>query len=234
MRRKGEPTDEERNEAISRVIEKFPQLIEYYIAGKEETGGEAKNVSAKRVRESEQLLIKNVRKLGELLAGTGFYKLPRAPATHTEALARVKFLKDVIENKGGHRMFYVDGRAIQREKDLRILYRLTWFATVVAVDAEVNDGRGPVDYSVSHGAADKTLVEFKLAHNSQLAKNLKSQTKIYEKAGDAQGSITVIMYFSEEELAKVKRVLVEVGRDDDETIVLIDARDDNKPSGSKA
>jgi len=53
--------------------------------------------------------------------------------------------------------------------------------TVVAVDAEVNDGRGPVDYSISHGAVDKTLVEFKLASNSQLAKNLKSKQKSTKK-----------------------------------------------------
>jgi hypothetical protein len=68
----------------------------------------------------------------------------------------------------------------------------------------------------------------------QLARNLKSQTKIYERAGDARRSITVIMYFSAEELARVQRVLRDVGRDADKTIVLIDAREDNKPSGSKA
>lgn len=87
---------------------------------------------------------------------------------------------------------------------------------------------------MSLGAADKTLVEFKLASNPQLARNLKGQTKIYEKAGDAQSSITVIVYFSREELARMQRVLKEVGRDKDETIILIDARNDNKPSGSKA
>jgi hypothetical protein len=233
-RRKGGPTEQERHEAVSRVIGKFPQLIEYYIAQKEETGEEATSVSADRVKESEQLLINNVRKLAGLLGSTDFYRIPSSPGTFKQALARIKFLKDVIENKGGHRIFYVKGKAIQREKDLQVLYRLTWFASVVAVDAEVNDGRGPVDYSISYGAGDKTLVEFKLARNSQLAKNLKSQTKIYEKAGDAHGSITVIMYFSREELARVQKILKDVGRDKDERIVLIDARDDNKPSASKA
>ena len=220
--------------AVSRVIDNFPEVIEYYIASKENNGDQATKVSASRVRETEQLLIKNVRHLAGLLAESAFYSIPSTRITYEQAMKRVEFLRGVIEKKGGHRFFYVNRQAIEREKDLHILYRLTWFATVVAVDAEVNDGRGPVDYSVSLGAADKTLVEFKLASNSQLTKNLKSQTKIYEKAGDAQSSITVIVYFSKEELAKVQRILKEVGRDKDETIVLIDARSDNKPSGSKA
>ena len=37
------------------------------------------------------------------------------------------------------------------------------FASPYSVDAEVNNGRGPVDFRVSLGAADQTLVEFKLA-----------------------------------------------------------------------
>jgi hypothetical protein len=234
IRRDREPTEQERHAAVSRVIDNFPAVIEYYIAAKESDGDQATKVSASRVGESEQLLIKNVRQLAGLLAGSAFYNIPSTGVTYGQAMERVNFLKDVIENKGGHRFFYVNGQPIEREKDLHILYRLTWFATVVAVDAEVNDGRGPVDYSVSLGAADKTLVEFKLASNSQLARNLKSQTKVYEKAGDAQVSITVIVYFSREELARVQRVLKEVGREKDETIVLIDARNDNKRSGSKA
>jgi hypothetical protein len=63
---------------------------------------------------------------------------------------------------------------------------------------------------------------------------LKSQTTIYEKAGDAQRSISVIMYFSQQDLARVNSILKELGRNEDKTIVLIDARNDNKPSGSKA
>src|SRR5439155_4096741 len=139
------------------------------------------------------------------LSESAFYRIPAVPSTFDDAMARVQFLKDVIENKGGHRIFYVNGQPVEREKDLHILYRLTWFASVSAIDAEVNNGRGPVDYSVSYGAADKSLVEFKLASNSHLAKNLTNQTRIYEKAGDARKSITVITFFSKEDLARVER-----------------------------
>jgi hypothetical protein len=77
-------------------------------------------------------------------------------------------LKDVIENKGGHRLFYIDDKPIEREADLQILYRLVWFGTPSDVSREVDDGRGPADFKVSRGAKDKTIVEMKLAKNSHL------------------------------------------------------------------
>ena len=72
------------------------------------------------------------------------------------------------------------------------------------VSREVNDGRGPADswraytdFKISEGSkVYKSLVEFKLAKNSQLKRNLKNQTKIYEKASDAKQSIKAIVYFS--------------------------------------
>jgi hypothetical protein len=47
-------------------------------------------------------------------------------------------------------------------------------------------------------------------------------------------SVTVIICYSEAELEKVQRVLAELRLTEDLSIVLIDARDDNKPSASKA
>lgn len=95
-------------------------------------------------------------------------------------------------------------------------------------------GRGPADFKISLGSKDKAIVEFKLAKNSQLKKNLKHQTGIYEKASDALCSVKVIIYFSEAELKRVMAILEELGLVFDKDIVLIDARSDNKPSGSKA
>jgi len=146
----------------------------------------------------------------------------------------VAFLKDVIENKGGHKVFYVKGKPIQRETDVHILYRLTWFATSSDVSREVNAGRGPADFKISRGAKDKTLVEFKLASNSHLEKNLANQTKVYQKASDAKRAIRVILYFTKAEHDRVVAILKRLKLDKDDSIVLIDARSDNKPSGSKA
>ncbi len=124
---------------------------------------------------------------------------------------------------------------MQREADLHILYRLTWFASTSDVGREANDGRGPVDFKISRGAKDKVLVEFKLAKNTQLERNLLNQTRVYEKASDAtHSSIKVIIYFSALEFERVKNILKRNKLEDCKDIVLIDARDDNKPAGSKA
>ena len=55
-------------------------------------------------------------------------------------------------------------------------------ATEYDVNREVNNGRGPVDFKVSKGSKDTTLVEFKLASNTKLKKNLENQVEIYKKA----------------------------------------------------
>jgi hypothetical protein len=114
------------------------------------------------------------------------------------------------------------------------MFHLTWFASSDDVTPEANAGRGPVDFKISHGAFDKTLVEFKLASNSKLAQNLQKQVEIYKKAHDTDKAIKVIIFFSDEEEQRVKKILKALGLADEKYIVLIDARKDNKISASKA
>jgi hypothetical protein len=227
-------SDNEMREAIRKTIQAFPQILDYYIAYKEQRGDEAISVSEAEVELTEMLFKHSVMELvNQLHHATSFYKLQEN--SHQAARARVEFLKDVIENKGGHRIFYIDGKPIQRERDLQVLFKLTWFASPLDISREVNDGRGPVDYVVSHGALDKTLVEFKLAKNTHLKRNLENQLRIYEAASNpTHKSLKVILYFSHDELERVATVLEELGLENDESIILIDARADNKPSGSKA
>lgn len=227
------PTGPERKEAARKTYLQFPQLIDYYIRHKEDNGDHAVSISHLKVLESQQLYVDQFRALVDLLANrTGFYNVPGN--THDEARARLQFLKDVIENQDGYKLLYVKGEPIKRENDLQILYRFTWFATTSDVNREVNNGRGPVDFKVSRGSRDKTLVEFKLASNSALQRNLESQVEIYEKANDAKKSFKVIIYFSSSELARVERILKRLKWEKNPFIFLIDARKDNKPSASKA
>ena len=233
------PTDEkatkkEVKEAIAKVAERFPQVLDFYIREKEENGDRAVSVADQNVREVEAIFVNNVQTLvANYLGPGGFYNT--SGTTGSEALERVMFLKDVVENKGGHKIFYVDGSPIQREEDLHILYRLVWFATPSDVTREANDGRGPADFKISRGASDKTIVEFKLAKNTQLKRNLEKQCAIYEKASDAtHPSVKVIFFFTEQQLERVLKILKELKMENDPNIVLIDACADNKPSGSKA
>lgn len=149
-----------------------------------------------------------------------------------DARARVLFLKQVIENGGGHSLFVgKEGNLITKEKDLHVLYKLTCFGSDFNVSQEVNNGRGAVDFLISNGAFDKALVEFKLASNTKLKAVLK-QVEIYERANSTAQSIKVILAFSDKELSRAKRIVNELGKSEDTNIILIDADASNKPSAS--
>jgi len=227
------PKKEDIRSAKTSTLIRFPELIDYFIKYKEEHGERAESLASAKVEFSRALYLQQFRQLPQLLKeSTRFYETPGV--TYEEAYQRVLFFKDVIENKGGHRIFYVKGDPIEREEDLHILYRMTWFASASDVTREANDGRGPVDFKVSLGSKDKTLVEFKLASNSQLKRNLKRQASVYEKASDAKETIKVIVYFTAAEKKRVDAILKELKMASDRNVVLVDARKDNKSSGSKA
>ncbi len=226
-----QPTLKEIAIAVNQTIQQYPELLDFYIKQKEENKEGAKNISKEKVLEVETLFKSNVQYLiHELLKQSEFYSLP-PEGSFNEALKRVLYLKDFIENKDGYKLFYYKNEPIKREADLQVIYRLTWYSSPFDVNREVNNGRGPVDYTVSKGSRDKTLIEFKLASNSKLRMNLENQVKVYEEANDTKQSIKVIMYFNDVEYVKLTKVLKELNLENDPNIVLIDARD-NKPSAS--
>ncbi len=227
------PKKKEIAAAIWAVVSKYPAFIDYYIRYKEEHGDDARSISKERVLEIQTLFVTELSGFIEsLFRESGFYETPAE--TLEESYQRVQFLKNVIENKDGYRIFYQRGLPIKREQDLQIMFRLTWYATPSDVTREANEGRGPVDFKISRGSSDKSLVEFKLASNSKLKQNLEKQVEIYKKAHDTNKAIKVILFFTEEEEMKTRKVLTELGLLGEKYIVLIDARNDNKPSASKA
>ena len=227
-----EPTADDFREAALETVRKFPFLLDVYIKMKEDTGDQALSVSDEKVLFAQLVFNNAVRGLSELLP-EDFYASPPV-GTYQEAQDRLRYLKHVIEDQGGHRFFYQDGKPIRREKDLHVLYRLVWFGTKSDFGAEADDGRGPVDFKISYGAKDKTLVEFKLAGSSSLKNNLKKQLPIYQKASDAPKGIKAIVYFTEKDFERADGIVAELGMTGSPNIVFIDARSDNKPSGSKA
>ncbi|HUW96462.1 MAG TPA: hypothetical protein VMW58_11805 [Anaerolineae bacterium] len=227
------PTAPEKRAAITLAARQYPELLEYYIRFKEDRGDEAVSMSEERVARANDFFVDQARVLkSHLLRHTQFYDL--VGDTLAEARQRVEFLKDVVENKGGWRVFYVHGKPVRREKDVQILYRLTWNGTPSDVSREVDNGRGPADFKISRGALDKSIVEFKLASNPQLRRNLEKQVEIYKKASDADEALKVIVYFTEDEYGRVLGILDELGIRRDPNVILMDARSDNKPSASKA
>lgn len=224
--------EREKRAAAMRTIEQFHELLDYYIRWKEEHGADAHRSADMKVRETHQQFVGNIKALvSEHLAGTEFYQYD---SSYEQSMKRVMYLKHVIEDQGGHRLFYVNGQPIQREVDLHVMFRLTWFNNSADLDlnAEVNNGRGPVDFKVSKGRKNSSLVEFKLAKNTALEKNLQHQVTIYEKASDVKKSIKAIMYFNDTELQRTQNIIKRLKLTGCKDIVLIDASP--KASASKA
>lgn len=230
----GNHTQKKRHEAIHKALLEFPELIDHYVRYKEEHGDSAIDISSDKVKASENLYIKNFKEFANSVRDDGEFDKYNGNS-YEEIIHRAKYLKHRIEDCDGYRIFYHDQKPQCREVDLKILFLMTWYASPYDTNTEVNNGRGPADLVVSKGSKDKALAEFKLASNSQLKTNLQNQTQIYEKAAVAtHKTVKMILYFSLSELEKVKIILKDLNLENDESIILIDARSDNKVSASKA
>lgn len=228
-----DPTPKQANAARATTISVFPELIDIYLRFKEEDGDGAVALSQE---ETEYLRTVFVGVLGDVVSS--YWMLPemadRPRATsYDEVLYRANVFQRWVEDKDGYLSLHsASNRA--SEKDVQRLVFLTLQASRFDVNREVNNGRGPVDFKVSMGAADSTLLEIKMASNSQLKRNMERQVEVYAKANETKNAVKMIIYYTDAELQKVQTILRDLRLEDSESIVLVDARIDNKPSGSKA
>ena len=212
------------------LIRDNPKIIDYYIRYKESHKEEASSISRVVVSEVKNLFNIQLQEFTKLLQeNTNFYE--ESNYSYDESYKRVMYLKKVIEDMDGYRLFYLNDSPIKRESYLQIMYRLVWYASTYDVNREVNNGRGPVDYKISKGRENSTVVEFKLASNSKLKKNLENQVDIYKKASQTQNAIKVIMFFTDNELNRINNIMKELNISNCKDIILIDARN-NKLSAS--
>lgn len=224
------PTKKDKEYAFLRTIRKFPDLVDFYIKLKEDKKHEVSSASLLRINELREKLVDALTPLCELLnKNSDFYKVQSN--SYSEALKRALYLKDVIENNDGYRIFYDGIKPIAKEDTIQRIFKLTWYASPYDVNSEVNNGRGPADYKVSFGSGDSTIVEFKLAKSSSLKRNLENQTDIYKTASKSANDISVVLCYTESEIRKVKKVLKEIEKENHENIIIIDAT--RKASASK-
>lgn len=165
---------------------------------------------------------------------TALYETP--VTSYDEALARANGFKQYIENQDGYRLINRPRyeRPLAIEKEVQLFFGLIFFGSEFDVNREVNNGRGPVDFKVSKGAVDKSLIEIKLASNKQLKRNLENQIEVYQKANGTRTTVKMIICYTDVDVTKTSAVLKDLGLLGEKSIVVIDARADNKPSGSKA
>lgn len=224
------PTKKDKEYAFLNTIRKFPDLVDFYIKLKEDKKDEVRSTSISKINELREKLVDALTPLCELLnKNSDFYKV--STNSYSEALKRALYLKDVIENNDGYRIFYDGIRPIAKEDTIQRIFKLTWYASPYDVNAEVNNGRGPADYKVSFGSGDSTIVEFKLAKSSSLKRNLENQTNIYKSASKSASDISVVLCYTAADIRKVNKVLKEIKKENDENIIIIDAT--RKASASK-
>lgn len=233
-----EPTPKEIAAARARTIYHFPELIDYYIKLKEDTGDQAAATSLAKTAETHRVLVDQVKAAAsDLEAKTDLFEKPWT--SYDEAMEAVKTFKRYVEDQDGYTLINRGGpgKPFASESEVQTFFGLLLQPSRFDINREPNNGRGPVDFKVSEGAYDKSLIEFKLAKSSSLKRNLRNQVEIYEKANGTSQSVKVIICYTAADAEKVERVLHELELDTgpaSESIIVIDARADNKPSASKA
>lgn len=216
------PKKDDIERAVNATVQKYPEILDYYIKKKESEKDKASALSSEKVTKfRDELLATLTEFCKHIFVNSDFYQIN--PSSYSEALKRAHFLKQVIEDNDGYRIFYKNGRPIASEDTVQRIFRLTWFASPLDVNAEVNNGRGPADYKISFGSRDSTIVEFKLGSSTSLKKNLQNQTEVYKKASKSIADIKVILCYTKSEIAKINRILKTMQQEDAENVVIIDA-----------
>lgn len=118
-------TASEKKEAKRATIRKFPELIDYYIRLKEETGDEAEAESSLKVDDVERIFINQLGSfIEDKVLKSSFYSLPTS--SRKEIQTRLLRLKNLIEDNNSQRIFYRNDEPITTEDDLKRIFILIW------------------------------------------------------------------------------------------------------------
>lgn len=170
----------------------------------------------KRWMDNQASFFNDLNKLNEIWCYRGEDAYPND--SYKESLKRIDDFKRYIEyNDVG---ILINPKC--KEQCLQKLFKMIWRTTSFDFNAEVNNGRGPVDFKVSKGSKDKTIIEFKLASNSKLRQNLQNQVEIYKQSNITTKTIVVLSYFNEKEKDKLYKALDELQLSNLENVIVID------------
>jgi len=221
-------------DAFQEIVKEYPELYDYYIKLREADTDDIRLQCMQELNKQLEKLLLASKNLISLFNQNG-YSTDESQSAREEAKKRLVFFKHIIEECDGYKNLYVKGEKIAKENDLQRLFRFVWYGTNYKVDAEPNNGRGQADFIVSIGQKNQNIVEFKLASNSTLD-HVFTQVKIYEAANCSDGSLIAIFYFSESEYLTSRQIVIDAGYENmiNDSIYLIDCRNDNKPSASIA
>lgn len=214
-------SNREKIQAYKRFLGLHPEIADWYIKDQEDHKEEALFSLSERIEDTESTFIRGARAAAARLQFLGFYK--QTLTSIEEARVKIGYFKTFIEDNDGYKLLYDKGGKRLSEGHMQLAFRLLWYGSDKDVNREVNNGRGPVDFKISFGNGDKCIIEFKWASNTKLTENLQFQPEIYAKANGTKNKLCVVLYTSKQELARVEKVLMDIGKTGDKNIILIDA-----------
>jgi flagellin-like hook-associated protein FlgL len=225
-----DPTPKQIREAQAMVFTAFPSMVDLYIKIKEDDRAEATSVSAAKTKDTKEVLVDQVKAAAaDIAAKTDLFATPWTSLD--EAETAVTIFKHYVENQDGYTLINRGGgKPFASEREVQTFFGLLLAPSRFDVNREPNNGRGPVDFKISNGSLDKSLIEFKLASSTSLKRNLEKQVEIYEKANKTNQSMKVIIAYTDADIAKVTKVLAALGMSSNPAVVVVDAR--TKPSAS--
>lgn len=225
------PKPKEVREAHAMVLRAFPWMVDLYIKLKEDAREEATASAKAKTDDARAVLVEQVKAAAvDLASKTDLYETPWTSLD--EARVAVETFKHYVEHQDGYRLINRGTDAgFASEVEVHLFFGLLLAPSRFDVNREPNNGRGPVDFKLSAGAHDKSLIEFKLAKSSSLKRNLERQVGVYEKANKTSQSMKVIIAYTDVDMAKAAKVLTDLDLADSRDVVVIDARA-HKPSAS--
>ena len=213
---------------IQMVIDKYPQIYDYFIKKKETDDDSVIEKARKEVESILQIINDNILLNNDVL---GFENVTEEKTAFEEAKYRIDYLKNQIERNGFWKNLYFEDKPIQSEDYLQRLFALLWCRSHYRFSPESNSGVGPVDFLVAFGFKNATVVEFKLASNTKLSHVFK-QVDEYKKSHRTNGkSLIVIFCFNDSEKNKANNLIYNADKEKYECYI-IDCDRDNKKSAS--
>jgi hypothetical protein len=79
-------------------------------------------------------------------------------------------------------------------------------ANNIDVSPETNIGRGPVDFKLSDGYINRTILELKLARNTKFWNGLTSQFPTYLKAEGISRGYFIVIVFTETDIERIRDI----------------------------
>jgi len=118
--------------------------------------------------------------------------------------------RNYVENNGGWQLLWNDNGTPKSEAAAQRLFLGIvgnyCSANNIDISKEVNIGRGPVDFKVSHGYEYRALIELKLVRNGKFWNGLERQLPKYLEAERVEIGYFVVVIYTENDLEKLNDI----------------------------